>query len=74
MSARRIKSKPIYFPELEAPKVAVSQQQGAMRLISSQFQITGFDEGHLGFARLSRAKYLAILAIGALSALILSQP
>ena len=73
MSSARVKSKAIDLPVLEEQETAGPEQKGAIRLVTSRIEITGFDQNHRGAARSTLGKSLAVLAIGMLAALTLSK-
>lgn len=66
MYSVREKSKASYLPELEEPSVA----RVTTRLTAGSVEITGFRDGGLSLARLTRAKYVAIVLIGVLAAML----
>ena len=70
MLGARIRSKAAFLPEIETPRRNNVKEKHSVLSPSRCIEITGFGEGCLSLARLSRGKYLALLAIGVLAALL----
>lgn len=66
MYSARVNSKACYLPELEEP----TADQAATRLTLGWIEITGFGEGGVSLARMSRGKYFALVLIGVLAAML----
>jgi hypothetical protein len=69
MSVGRVQSRATSLPGLEESDPGGFEQRDTSRLKTNWIEITGIGEGYLSLARLSRAKYLALLVIGLLTAL-----
>ena len=66
MYSARENSKADYLPKLEKP----TEEQVTTRLALGWVEITGLGEGGVNVARMSRAKYLALVLIGVLAAML----
>ena len=74
MFATHAKPRAVGLPALEAAQPSRDCRSDALRHLSGCVEVTGFGEGGLSLARLTRGKYLAVVAILLLATLLQTHP